>query len=81
MLLGKGGVRELCGRGGVIDQAFSRGTLLLAVPAFCYAAQNVLFFTALSNLSAATYQVGSRAPRASPAAPAVLSTPARQGVT
>lgn len=41
------------------DEMFGnwQGTLKLAVPAFLYTVQNNLLFIALSNLSAATYQV------------------------
>lgn len=37
-----------------------RDTLTMAVPALCYCLQNALFFVALSNLSAASYQLWSQ---------------------
>ena len=53
-----GGARARLGElRAVLRQTGSRATLLLGVPALCYAWQNVLFFTALSNLAAPTYQV------------------------
>jgi len=55
-----GGVRPMLTE--VYDQVVVkwRDTLLMGVPALCYCLQNVLFFVALSNLSATSYQLWSQ---------------------
>jgi len=42
---------------GVLLETFSKSALDLAIPSACFAAQNVLYFTALRHLDAATYSL------------------------
>jgi len=42
---------------GVLRETFSKSALDLAIPSACFAAQNVLYFTALRHLDAATYSL------------------------
>lgn len=58
----EGGARNMVAK--VQDAVFSRkrrgDTMRMGVPALCYGLQNLLFFVALSNLSATSYQLWSQ---------------------